>query len=368
MPNWVHNIVTFDCTKEQFDEIANFLRSNDRDGSKSVFSFNKVVPMPEELNVECGSVSTAATELYLTAVNPASPSRFGYSKMKPEEFRDIVSKLTREYLFHKPKTWLTQEEEDEILRRIDGLRPEAFLGGKSEDYKDLSKLEAAIKVGKRLVDNLMKYGATTWYEWRYANWGTKWDACDSFVSYNDKQFVFDTAWGSPNEIFEALHKRYLEIGFRVEYADEDIGNNCGIIDYLPYVETSTSLKPEEEGDEAVEFAGDVWGRGEESVFTPAMTVAEAVAKAREDGSWDDSSDILEVNVGFRNYDGKEDETQLDLYCNDKVKELERLWDSLYLEMDSCKDGILYLRARRRDLITTPDEDRLNDLFIEDELG
>ena len=39
-----------------------------------------------------------------------------------------------------------------------------------------------------------------WYNWRCDNWGTKWDACVSYINHNDIDFfsiTFDTAWSPP---------------------------------------------------------------------------------------------------------------------------------------------------------------------------
>lgn len=51
-----------------------------------------------------------------------------------------------------------------------------------------------------------KYGAVGWYDWDYANWGTKWDAHDL---YADGDYVsFMTAWSFPEQVFNAIAKKY----------------------------------------------------------------------------------------------------------------------------------------------------------------
>jgi hypothetical protein len=65
------------------------------------------------------------------------------------------------------------------------------------------------------------------YEWRVANWGTKWNAYDVCVkTYGE--ITFQTAWDTPTPIFQALSSKFPDITFRVEYADEEWGRNCGI--------------------------------------------------------------------------------------------------------------------------------------------
>ncbi len=63
------------------------------------------------------------------------------------------------------------------------------------------------------------------YEWCIANWGTKWNAYTLNVDWDE--VTFQTAWSYPTPIFEALSKKFPEVVFEIEYADEDSGRNCG---------------------------------------------------------------------------------------------------------------------------------------------
>ena len=81
---------------------------------------------------------------------------------------------------------------------------------------------------------------TNWYNWCPINWGTKWNAYDCYKSRHidtknyklniaELTIVFDTARSTPFPIWEALALQYPDLLFDIKYADEDIGNNCGII-------------------------------------------------------------------------------------------------------------------------------------------
>lgn len=74
-----------------------------------------------------------------------------------------------------------------------------------------------------------------WYEFHLKYWGTKWDAYDGYTKIGATQltFVFSTAWSIPDKIYEKLFTWCDEQGYDVEvrYADEDLGSNCGIIDF-----------------------------------------------------------------------------------------------------------------------------------------
>ena len=49
-----------------------------------------------------------------------------------------------------------------------------------------------------------------WYEWRIANWGTKWDAHIIHFEWTELEdaweleITFDTAWGPPDEVYRAF--------------------------------------------------------------------------------------------------------------------------------------------------------------------
>lgn len=85
-------------------------------------------------------------------------------------------------------------------------------------------------LGKTYLENLEKYGYTTWYDWRIANWDTKWNAHDCY-SLDDHSIEFQTAWSTPEGIIKTLSEKYPSLEFEVSYADEDFGYNVGKYTY-----------------------------------------------------------------------------------------------------------------------------------------
>ena len=62
-----------------------------------------------------------------------------------------------------------------------------------------------------------------WYEWRVANWGTKWEAHECEITHESDTLVdykFDTAWGQPLEFFQALVAQYPKLDFQFEWEEE----------------------------------------------------------------------------------------------------------------------------------------------------
>jgi|694.fasta_scaffold44857_10 hypothetical protein len=62
-------------------------------------------------------------------------------------------------------------------------------------------------------DLMEKYGYNDWYDWRLANWGTKWDfTCDAELNGDTISTGFDTAWAPPIAAYRTLE----EMGFEIE--------------------------------------------------------------------------------------------------------------------------------------------------------
>ncbi len=98
------------------------------------------------------------------------------------------------------------------------------------------------------------YGADNWYDWRTANWGSKWD-CKSAQDHGagSMQFEFETPWSTPVEIIKYLSRKFPIAVFQVEYADEDIGHNCGTY-HVKDGKIIEEIVPED----ADRFSCDVW--------------------------------------------------------------------------------------------------------------
>jgi hypothetical protein len=110
---------------------------------------------------------------------------------------------------------------------------------------------------KELTD---KYGFGDWYHWRINNWGTKWNAADSYVSSNDdNSFIvsFESAWSPPCGWLQRVAPMFPELSFRLEYMEEGMGF-CGVAtwdDYHGYHDHDGELSyVDEDSDREVEWS------------------------------------------------------------------------------------------------------------------
>lgn len=63
------------------------------------------------------------------------------------------------------------------------------------------------------------YGTRNWIDWNVANWGTKWNARDTFRK-SDKSVYFTTAWGNPQPALRALSKKFPDQKILIRQAGE----------------------------------------------------------------------------------------------------------------------------------------------------
>ena len=186
------------------------------------FDFSKIIPMPKD-------------------IDPDRP-------VNATHIKNAIRALEIEMDMNNDFRVLTEEAQmaleaakDEIMRKM---------GIDENGYKEL--LEEALVHAK----NIVRHGATTWYDWSIKNWGTKWNSYSNDI--HEDEITFQTAWCFPEPVILELVKKYPDMEFDIAWADEDTGCNTGkavgkngnlTIRYL-----------ENDSDEAIELAESLWGR------------------------------------------------------------------------------------------------------------
>lgn len=129
----------------------------------------------------------------------------------------------------------TEDEKTEILKNHDELtaRHEEKGTGYVPPTPDLDAKIVDFEMVIPSPPNKEKGGCTgkhdpsvvCWYTWNVENWGTKWNAYDVEIR-DDSTVKFESAWSHPQLVIEALSLKFPHEGLMVQYADEDLGNNC----------------------------------------------------------------------------------------------------------------------------------------------
>lgn len=213
MPNHVMSHLRLSGDQNRINEILESIKGED-----TVLDFNKIIPMPESLDIEASSKTDHGLAAYKEFI---AVYIFDGSVQKP----DLLN--------------IPEKSEQAFLRMRKDIQPDEW------------------ELGKTAFQNQIKYGAPTWYEWAIENWGTKWNAYDTDTA-SDNTIIFQTAWSGAMPVISKLAEMYPEISFEFRWADEDLGSNVGIAEFeggeLVHDEFYEACSRE-----AYELAADLWG-------------------------------------------------------------------------------------------------------------
>ena len=164
---------------------------------------------------------------------------------------------------HVRNRLMFEGEPKQVAALLAAIQNEKY-GIGSIDFQKIIPMPSNIYRGDLGQKERERYGENNWYDWSVKNWGTKWNAYgyDETFSYTPGEpLLFLTAWSAPHPILERLSEMFPDMEITHEWADEDIGNNCGRCSYLGGERTEEWTPDFEE--EAVEFACEVWGTSPE---------------------------------------------------------------------------------------------------------
>ena len=121
MPNHIMNRLRLEGDQNRIDELLKSVKGKD-----SVLDFNRIIPMPESLNIEAGSRTDNGLKAY----------------------KDFVYVYTFAGIEKKDLLNIPKEKEEIFLRTRQDIRRDEW------------------ELGKAAFQNEQKYGAATWYECR----------------------------------------------------------------------------------------------------------------------------------------------------------------------------------------------------------
>jgi hypothetical protein len=225
MPNHISNKLTICGKAEEIAKLIATIETTHEDGEICHIDFEKIIPMPKILNTTHeGSQKTWGLAYYSIKEN------------KPE----IIQKFC--YYLTDIEERLAKHSEEELAELYD--------------------------YGKTAYEVYEKYGATSWYDWRIQNWGTKWNAYYTSTGDMDDEttytIYFQTAWSHPYPVLEKLVSMFPELEFDYKFADEDFSYNTG----TGYGREGmlTMYYPNGGSDEAVKLYIECWDENEEDYY------------------------------------------------------------------------------------------------------
>lgn len=214
MPNWVTNRIKF-SDRTSFDlfrskYVAETLPENPEKPLIRTFDFNRLIPMPESLAIEEGSRTEDGVSIVLLRMRrEGDPDAGRYAQAVAEARRHDG------FLF---------------LRRI--RETDEILDEKAADYEKRGQLDYVLELGRKAIRNILDYGYPSWYKWALAHWGTKWNASMYRDDPETLEVWFETAWSTPEPVIKLLVESMGAHAFEeIEYADEDLGSNCGYYEF-----------------------------------------------------------------------------------------------------------------------------------------
>lgn len=221
MPNWVKNKVRIE-KKEVIKECY----SQDENGYED-FDFDKIIPMPKSMHLTSGGMQDTSIHYALSKKGNEEKERI-INKLKETKCVFYGNYYNKIFRYYNNENY-TQDKFDKANKELKDI----ISGKKKQDFENIDYKGLGIKnledLGNTYLNNILEYGFDTWYDWSCENWGTKWGACHTYY-VDENNIEFDTAWSCPFKIFEEISKKY-NTRVEVEFADEDIGNNCGIVIY-----------------------------------------------------------------------------------------------------------------------------------------
>ena len=203
MPNYAYNQIT--CKNEEnFNKLRSVLLNDNNE-----VDFNKIIPMPKTLQIEASEAPWQMADV--------SAYLFGGTELHEhdmDEVRDQIKKLYPDVRF------VHSDPRDMDVRKnlCPNQIPDALLKLIAEP---VSGYPASAELGKVLLNNMVAYGFTDWYDWSRIHWGTKWNAIQTEIFEPQRQIFWETAWSPSIDIVE-IAMEMAEITALYEYSEEQI--------------------------------------------------------------------------------------------------------------------------------------------------
>lgn len=184
--------------------------------------FNKLIPMPQELDMRAGFQTNQGLKLYMDFQKENAVIAMATLFTPEAECSPIIME-------HLAK-WDAVEKKD----------PETWA------------------LGKKAAQNIKKYGCPTWVEWCGLNWGSKDNAYRCVpLDRNSDTMTFQTSQSAVPKLAAALSRKFPEQEATYSWADEGTGQHLGRMVFKAGEAIKTDI-PQEPGALAQAMSAGVW--------------------------------------------------------------------------------------------------------------
>lgn len=206
MPNWTYNRIK--CKKSIGDKILTITENG------YSFDFNKLIPMPDDLKLDAGSIEGDSIACYYLSLN--DDEKYKLIKLLKSKEVSYCHNYWNKYKNDIKELENNPKKLNEKTNNFNGL----FDFDKEKQFTSINEL------GKQYIENIKNYNFPQWYDWCVENWGTKWNVEDDIDVNYDKNIdeydiSFQTAWSVPTGIVERYSELCEDDEFYWEYEDED---------------------------------------------------------------------------------------------------------------------------------------------------
>jgi len=235
MPNHIQNRLTVTGNKDEVTKLFASISSEDKEGVKEQIDFNKIVPMPEGMDVSVHSGVETWVEICTGQVD---------FNLLFTSLPDSISNL------------MQQQQYGTLSSRLSAnTAMETLMGKRKGNVKDFTDEEFDGFV--QCLKNFRSTGFHSWYNWAIKNWGTKWNAYGQNDKRNTENAIyFETGWSSPIGLIQKLSAKFPELTLQLDYADEDSGSNTGMIQFVNG-EATNVIQPESQSKEGYDIYFDL---------------------------------------------------------------------------------------------------------------
>ena len=198
MPNWCSSDLAITGSSFAINSLLDRFEIEE-DSQAKIFSFEKIHPTPPSLSIDNAYNAEIIAKLIKKLNKDSDIIKFlGSDSVLTDEVKSILNNSVYEDYFNAY-----------VINHI------------NSDSLDLVKIAKDLII---LIKNYEFYGHFTWYEWRLANWGTKWNCDGSVIEVvkmkNNKLKIIvglETAWSPPIALLVKLSEQFPTLEIRISY-------------------------------------------------------------------------------------------------------------------------------------------------------